>query len=143
MANLTDHQFAGDARNPFGFGGDGSGNFVYNFNLGTTNLAIDSTYKMFKCAQPLFITDCFLEFTDMDTHATPTLVFDVGIGSNDNAIMSGVVGSAAGSSIAMVAERIALAVDDVIEFSIKTTAATAAAGNVTLSFKLSARQAAA
>lgn len=147
MANLTDHAFAGDARNPFGNGGDGAGNFVFNFDLGTDNLTAGDTYKLFKIAQPCFITDCYLEWTDLDTNATDLLKFDVGTSgttTNDDSIMATVdEGGAAGFSTAMVAERIALVVGDIIEFSIDASAATAAAGNVTLSFKLSPRQPAA
>jgi len=139
MANLTPHAFAGDARNPFLAGSGGTGNETFTLAFGTDNLGAGDTAPLYHLAQDCIISDVFLEFTLMDAHATPTLAFDVGIDSDDNAIMSNVDASAAGSSITMVADQIALSAGDIIEVSVLTAAATAAAGTVTLSFRLQSR----
>ena len=143
MTNLTNHQFAGDARVPFSPGGSGSGRIRIKTEWGTDNLTVNSQQIVFKAAKPCYVSNFALYSTDMDTHATtPTLEFDVGTASNDDAFISGsgsTIGEDGGRTVTnAVNESLAagtvLAADATIIISVRTAAATAAAGHTMLSF---------
>jgi len=79
----------------------------------------------------------------MDTHATPTLKFDVGTNSDDDEFIdAATVGQGGGSTdtnvVAVTTEQwgFPLAADEYIIISVETAAATAAAGTTRLIFEV-------
>ncbi len=145
MTNITDHQYAGDARIPFGFGGSGQGRILIKTAWAAENLTVNSQQVVFKALKECFVSNFALHSTDMDTHVTPTLEFDVGqAGSvdDDDEFISGsaaTIGEAGGLELTNVLDESTeagtrLAAGDTIIISVRTAAATAAAGTTYLSF---------
>ena len=136
MTDLAPHAYAEDARNPFGAGKNSGDTYKFELSLGTANLNAGDNFPLYKAAKDCWLEAPSMEFTDMDTHATGTLAFDLGTDSNDDAFMAAVDASAAGSSITPVATMVAVSAGDIISASVNTAAATAAAGTLTVGFKL-------
>ena len=142
MANLTDHMYAGDARIPFSVGGQGQGRIRIDTSWGTTNLGAGDQQVVFKAAKDCYVSNFALVSTDMDTHATPTLEFDVGIVADDDEFIVGTgltIGEAGGTTVVNAVDEstvagTVLAADATIIISVRTAAATAAAGTTNLSF---------
>ena len=102
MANITDHMYAGDARVPFSVGGSGTGRITIVTDWGTDNLGAGDQQVVFKAAKACFVSNFSLRSTDMDTDATPTLEFDVGIVSDDDEFIVGTgktIGEAGGTDL--------------------------------------------
>lgn len=150
MTNLTDHQLAGDARNPFSFGGAGHGAITVKADWATGNLAIDSQQKVYKFAKAGFVNQFAIKSDAlMDSHATPLLTVDVGVidlsasSTDDDEFMAAVTaaemfaGHYTNTSSTGTATEAGFEVEagDIILVSVKAAAATAVAGEITLSFK--------
>lgn len=146
MVNLVDHQYAGDARVPFSFGGSGSGHVFIKTTWDTDNLNVGDQQIVWKCIRDCYVKNFALRSDDMDSHATPTLEWDVGTATpdSDDEFMdgaSGTIGETGGTSLtntsstgtATEAGHLLLA-DNTIVISVLTAAATAVAGNTYLSF---------
>lgn len=142
-SNLTDHQYAADARDPVGFNGNGLELVVCESNWGAANLTINSQHKLFKAAEACFVSDFSLVSDQLDTHATPTLTLDVGTDSDDDEfIAASTVGQTGGTELTNTASTgtateagFPLAAGEYIIISVKAAAATAAAGQTTVRFK--------
>ncbi len=140
MSDVKTHQYGSDARVPFGFGGSGSGRIKIVTDWAAANLTINDEAIVFKTDKACVVSNFALEGTDMDTHATPTLTFDVGIAADDDEfIAASDVGQAGTTSVTNAVDEstvagTVLAADGTIIISVKAAAATAAAGTTTLSF---------
>ena len=140
MTDVTTHQMGGDARNPFGYGGNGVGRVTIVTNWATTNLVADDAAVVYKADKDCIVSNFVLSATDMDTHATPTLAIDVGITADDDEFIdASTVGQAGTTSVTNAVDESTVAgtvlvADGTIIISIETSAATAAAGTTTLSF---------
>lgn len=140
MVNITDHQFAGDARAPFAFGGSGEGRINIHTIWGITNLTIDSEQRVYKAAKACYVSNFALQASDMDSHATPLLTIDVGTDGNDDAFIdASTIGRTGDITLTNVVDEstvagLELAADDYIVISIEAAAATAVAGTMDLSF---------
>ena len=140
--NLPNHQYAGDARVPFAFGGSGEGRVIIKSDWGTDNLTVNSEQKVWKCLKNCYVSNFALRVTDMDSHGTPTLEWDVGTDTDDDEFIAGTgttFGETGGYSITNVVDESTvpgfyLAAGEYIVISVHTAAATAAAGTTTLSF---------
>jgi len=153
MTNLTDHQFAGDARHPFSFGGAGSGPITVKGDWGTANLTINSQQKVYKFAKAGFVNQFAIKSdTLMDSHATPLLTVDVGIydlsatTTDDDEFMAAVTAAQmytghytnTASTGTATAAGFEVEAGDIVIVSVKAAAATAVAGEITLSFQYTA-----
>ena len=154
MTNLVDHQLAGDARHPFSFGGAGSGPIVVKGDWGTANLTIDSQQKIYKFAKRGYVNQFAIKSdVSMDTHATtPMLTVDVGLydlsgtSTDDDEFMAAVTaaemyaGHTTNTASTGTATEAGFDVDegDIVIVSVKAAAATAVAGEITVSFKYTA-----
>lgn len=140
--NLDDHQYAGDARIPFGFGGSGEGRVHVTSEWAAANLTINSQQKIFKVAKPCYVSNFKLRTDQLDTHATPTLTIDVGTDTDDDEfIAAATVGQTGGLELTNVVDEsteagFPLAAGEYIIVSVKAAAATAAAGTVEVSFDI-------
>jgi hypothetical protein len=144
MANLPNHQYAGDARTPLGFGGSGAGHFFIKSDWGTDNLGAGDQQIVFKAAKACYVKNFALRSDDCDSHATPTLEWDVGTQTNDDEFITGLsktIGEAGGTTLTNTASTgtateagFLLAADDQIIVSVRTAAATPQAGSTYLSF---------
>lgn len=139
MTNLI-HQFAGDARAPRGFQA-GAGPVQIELDLGTDNLNTGDVHKVFKFAKAGFVGNFAIKAdTNMDSHATPTLVIDVGDVSNPDKFIDGATAAQAyaGYYTNAIAETTiagtAVAADSFIVVDIDAGAATAVAGKLIVSF---------
>lgn len=132
--NLAPHQYAEDARNPFGAGKNQGDTYKFTLSLEAANTAVNSEFPLYKCAKDCWVSDPWMEFTDMDTGATPTLAFDLGSDSNDNSIMANVVATAAGSSTTAVGTLVEVPAGETISASVFAGAQTGAAGTLTVGF---------
>jgi hypothetical protein len=142
MANLADHQYAGDARVPFSFGGSGSGRMNIRTDWGTGNLGAGDQQVIYKAAKNCYVSNFAIFSEDMDSHATPTLSFDVGIVATDDLFINGgalTIGEVGGRSVvnnvdeSTVAGTVLLA-DATIIISVDDAATTAVAGYTLVSF---------
>ena len=141
--NLPDHQYAVDANRPGSGFGKVSSQVVIETNWAAANLTVDSQQRVWKCDRSCFVRGFVLTATDMDTHATPTLKFDVGTNSDDDEFIdAATVGQGGGSTdtnvVAVTTEQwgFPLAADEYIIISVETAAATAAAGTTRLIFEV-------
>lgn len=136
--NLPDHQYAGDARNPFAHGGEGEGLVRVTSEWAVLNLAADSQQRIYKVLKDGYLKDFWIRADDLDTNATPLIVIDVGDQDNDDAFIAGsTVGKAGGLSLTNVAAGgVAVEADDYVIVSIKTAAATGAAGTIEVGFRV-------
>lgn len=80
MALNTSPQYAGDARIPFAFGGSGRARIVVPVKFTAAEAEATGTDNIFKIAKRGVVNNFAIWADDLDTHATPTLVLDVGIG---------------------------------------------------------------
>jgi hypothetical protein len=143
-SNLTDHQYAADARDPVGFNGNGLEVVVCESNWGTANLTINSQHKLFKTAEACIVSDFSLVSDQLDTHATtPLLTLDVGTNTDDDEfIAASTIGQTGGTELTNTASTgtateagFPLAAGEYIIISVKAAAATPAAGKTTVRFK--------
>lgn len=148
--DLAKHQYAGDARNAFAFGGSGKGRIVINQAWATGNLAVNSKQLIYRLDKPGWVSNFTLKTSvNMDPHDTPTLTWDVGTASSAGAIvdddefMAGITAAlafagstvnTASSGTATAPAGFAMAADTFIVVSIKAASATATAGVVSVGF---------
>ena len=145
--NLTDHQFAGDARTPFAFGGRGDGSVKIDQEWGVLNLVIASRQRVYKVLKDGWIGNFSIKASnEMDSHATPLLTWDVGVlagvtSTDVDEYMTAVtdVEALAGHGTNLVAETLEVGsrvvAGDYITVTVKASAATAVAGTISLSFQ--------
>lgn len=148
MATRANHQFAGDARNPFSYGGVGDGRITIKTNWPAADLTAANIQKLFKFQRTGRVGNfTIVADADMDTHATPTLTWQVGVDgtatattTDPNKYMSAVTGdeALAGHGTNELAETTEagsrVIAGDIITLGTLGAAATGAAGNVTISF---------
>ena len=145
MATRENHQFAGDARVPFSFGGAGNGRITITTNWPVADLTAANSQKLYKVAKAGYVSNFQIKAdADMDTHATPTLTWDVGItgvtATDVDEFMAAVTGDEAfaGHDTNEVAETTELGTrvvaGDYITLATKGAGLTGAAGNVTVGF---------
>ena len=140
--NIANHQYAGDARVPFSFGGSGQGPIRVHTDWATGNLAVNSEQKVFKVLKDCYVSNFALKASAMDSHATPLLTIDVGTDSDDDEFIAGTtVGRAGGTELTNVVDEsteggFPLAAGEFIVISIKAAPATAVAGTTDLSFDM-------
>ena len=142
-SNLTDHQYCDGLRTGSGFGKDRT-TVKIESSWGTANLTVNSQQRVWKTKRACFVSNFVLRADDMDTHATtPTLAFDVGTNTDDDEfIANSAVGQAGGWEQTNVVDTsteqagFQLAAGEYIIISVKTAAATAAAGTTTLWFDI-------
>jgi hypothetical protein len=140
MSNVL--QYAGDARVPFAFGGSGEGRISIPVDWDADELTLANVKTIFTAAKACYISNFAIYSEDMDSHATPTLEWDLGVTGNTDALLAGdalTIGELGGHSVlnstseANVAGTV-LEADAVVLLSVLIAAATGAAGTVTVSF---------
>ena len=140
MTNLTDHQYAEDGRIPFAFGGSGSGRIHCASTWGTANLTVNSQHRLFKALKACYVSNFAFTSSDMDTHATPLLKWDIGTADDDDEFVSdATVGQTGDVTLTNVVDEstvagFELAAGDYIILSVSAAPATAAAGTTLVSF---------
>lgn len=140
--NLPDHQYCDGLRTGSGFG-QPCAQVVIETDWAVANLAVNSQQRVWKTNRTCFVRGFVLTATDMDTHVTPLLTFDVGTNTDDDEFIAGAtVGQGAGSTdtnvVAVTTEQwgFPLAADEYIIISVKAAPATAAAGSTRLVFEI-------
>lgn len=110
-------------------------------SLATTNIDnADDGVVFYQFPSAAYLWDLSVYATDMDTNATPTLVFDVGIGDSDGAvdtvlINDTTIGQGAGrDDLDATVQKWVNCSSKYLMIDIVTAAATAAAGTLTVSF---------
>ena len=148
MAARIDHQLAGDARSPFSFGGQGDGRIAITTNWPAADLTAANIQKVFKFARTGRVGNfTIVADADMDTHATPTLTWQVGVDgtatattTDPNKYMDAVTGDEAyaGHGTNVIAETTEagsrVIAGDILTLGTLAAAATGVAGNVTIAF---------
>lgn len=143
MALNTTPQYAGDARHPFGFGGSGRSRIVVPVKLTASEAETTGNHNIFKCLKRGAVNNFAIWADDLDTHATPTIVLDVGITGvsatdTDEFIDGATVAQAGGADvdtgIDLTSKGFEVAANDYITLGIQVAAATGAAGTVWVSF---------
>ncbi len=103
--------------------------------IATTELDAADVIQMVKVPKGAVVVDVLLVSTDVDTDASPAVVFDVGDGGDADYFIDGsTIGQAGGavrSNISTAKPR-TYTVDDTIDVTVATAAATAAAGTLSL-----------
>lgn len=145
MTNLTNHQLAGDARNPFSFGGAGEGTISVETDLGTVNLTTGDVHNIYKFAKAGFVSQFAIKSdVNMDPHATPTLIIDIGTDTDPDEFIDGATAAQAfagyftntASTGTATEAGFAVAAGDYILIDIDAGAtASAVAGTLRVSFK--------
>jgi len=148
MAARENHQFAGDARSMFSFGGQGDGRIAITTNWPAADLTAANIQKLFRFQRTGRVGN-FTIYADgeMDSHATPTLTWQVGVDGTDtatttdpNKYMSAVTDAeaVAGHGTNELAETTEagsrVIAGDYITLGTLAAAATGVAGNVTIAF---------
>ena len=139
MTTNVIHQLAGDARVPR------TKEVRINLKLGTDNLTAGDSHKVFKFAKDGYVGNFAIRSdVNLDPHATPTLVLDVGDVSNPDKFIDGATALQlyAGFFTNILAETTIAGTqvleDSFIVFDIDVGAATATAGTVTITFEYTA-----
>ena len=144
--NLANHQYAGDARHPFAFGGSGDARIKIDQAWGVLNLTVGSRQIVYKVLKDGWVGNFSIKASvTMDSHATPTLTWDVGVLAGTTATdadeyMAAVTNAEAlaGHGTNEVAETTEVGsrvvAGDYITVTAKASAATAAAGTISLGF---------
>ncbi len=145
--NIPNHQYAGDARTPFSFGGTGDGSVKINQLWGVLNLVIASRQVVYKVLKDGWIGNFSIKASNlMDSNASPLLTWDVGIlqgvtATDVDEYMTAVTDAEAfaGHGTNLVAETLEVGsrvvAGDFITVTVKASAATAVEGTVSLSFQ--------
>ena len=148
--NLADHQYAGDARSAFAFGGSGKGRINVDQDWAVANLTINSQQNIFKVAKAGWVSNFAIKTSvDMDPHATPLLTWDVGTDTDDDEFIAaatsllayaGVTTNTASTGTATEPNGFPVAAGDYIVVSVKAAAtASGVAGTVSVAFDFVAK----
>jgi hypothetical protein len=135
------HQYAGDARSPFAFGGSGQGHVVLQSHWAADELTLDASQKIWKAERNCVISNVTIRVTDMDVHGTPTLEWNLGTTINGAEIYSGntdTIGETGGAVFDTVYDGgvigFNLAAGAFLYLNVEEAAATGADGVVTVQF---------
>ena len=145
----TAHQYAGDARVPFSFGGSGNGRIHIVTSWTAAEVESVLTYQaIWKAAKRGFISNMALATTRMDVHATETLEWNIGTTTTGAEIYSGTgttFGEFAGSVLTELVHPLTDVTTEsgllvpaatVFYLSVEEAAATGAAGTLYVSFDI-------
>jgi hypothetical protein len=145
--NIPNHQYAGDARVPFAFGGRGDGSVKIDQLWAVANLTAGSRQLVYKVLKDGWIGNFSIKASNsMDTHASQTLTWDVGVfqgvtATDADEYMAAVtnVEALAGHGTNEIAETTEVGsrvvAGDYISVTAKANSATAVAGTISLSFQ--------
>ena len=137
------HQYAGDARVPFAFGGSGSGHVRIEADWSASEVATAAgSQKIWKAAKNCYLKNFGLRVPVMDSHATPTLEWDVGStdgGAEFITTASTTVGEVGGYRVINIPDESTvagtyMAAGGIIYLTNQTKAATGVAGTVEVAF---------
>lgn len=135
------HQYAGDGRAPFAFGGSGKGRVTLKSTWAAAELTLDASQKIWKALKNCVISDVTIRVTDMDTNASPTLEWNLGTTATGTDIYTGnndTIGETGGAQFDTVYDGgvigFNLAAGAFIYLNVEEAAATGAAGTVTVQF---------
>jgi hypothetical protein len=142
MAYVKDaHQYAGDARSPFAFGGSGAGHVIIESDWKAAELTLDASQKIWKAQRNCVISSVTIRVTDMDTHGTPTLEWNIGTTIDGAEVYTGntaTIGETGGATFDTVYDGgvigFNLAAGAFLYLNVEEAAATGADGTVTVQF---------
>lgn len=135
------HQYAGDARSAFAPGGSGKNRVTIKSEWKADELTLDASQKIWKARRNSVISDVTIRVTDMDTHASPTLEWNIGTTIDGAEVYTGngtTIGETGGATFDTVYDGgvigFNLAADAFLYLNVEEAAATGADGTVTIQF---------